>query len=143
MTCRSRILTAAVLGLCVAHPLAGRAADPPAGGLPPLPPVTKPAVTPTTEVRGRLVGPRCPGVTTIEVAYPLRPFPCQPGGVPPLSRRVVIPEPSLWEPQHPFVYRVVVELWEGGQRCDQRQFDYGLRMADGGRASAPPQAGRS
>ena len=45
MTRRSRILAAAVLGLCVAHPLAGRAADPPAGsnGLPPLPPATKAA----------------------------------------------------------------------------------------------------
>jgi hypothetical protein len=44
MTRRFRILAAAVLGLCVAHPLAGRAADlPPAGGLPPLPAATKAA----------------------------------------------------------------------------------------------------
>jgi beta-galactosidase/beta-glucuronidase len=87
-------------------------------------------VTPTTEVRGRLVGPRCPGVTTIEVAYPLRPFPRPPEGVPPLSRRVVIPEPSLWEPERPYVYRAVVELWEDGQPCDRAEFDYGLRMAE-------------
>jgi beta-galactosidase/beta-glucuronidase len=86
-------------------------------------------VSPTTEVRGRLVGPRCPGVSTIEVAYPLRPFASQPAGVPPLSRRVVIPEPSLWEPQQPYVYRAVVELWEDGRACDQAEFDYGLRMA--------------
>jgi hypothetical protein len=87
-------------------------------------------VTPTTEARGRLVGPRCPGVTTVEVAYPLRPFPSPPDGVPPLSRRVVIPDPSLWAPQHPFVYRAIVELWEDGQRCDVKEFDLGLRMAD-------------
>src|SRR5206468_2968618 len=31
--------------------------------------------TPTTEVRGRLTGPRCPYATTVEVAYPLRPLP--------------------------------------------------------------------
>ena len=85
-------------------------------------------MTPTTEVRGRLVGPRCPGVTTIEVAYPLRTFQRQPEGVPPLSRRVIIPEPSLWEPERPYVYRAVVELWEGGQLCDRSEFDYGLRM---------------
>ena len=88
-------------------------------------------VTPTTEVRGRLVGPRCPGVTTIEVAYPLRPFPRPPEGLSPLSRRAVIPEPSLWEPGQPYVYRAVVELWEGGQECDRAEFDYGLRMAGG------------
>jgi hypothetical protein len=88
-------------------------------------------VTPMTEVRGRLVGPRCPGVTTIEVAYPLRPFPRQPEGVPLLSRRAVIPEPSLWEPERPYVYRAVVELWEDGQPCDLAEFDYGLRMASG------------
>jgi hypothetical protein len=88
-------------------------------------------VTPATEARGRLVGPRCSGISTIEVAYPLRPFPRPPEDVPPLSRRVVIPEPSLWEEQHPYVYRAVVELWEGGQRCDMSEFDYGLRMAGG------------
>jgi hypothetical protein len=85
-------------------------------------------VTPTTEVRGRLTGPRCPGVTTVEVAYPLRPFPRQPDGVPPLSQRVVIPDPSLWEPGQPFLYRAVVELWQDGERCDRAEFDYGLRM---------------
>jgi hypothetical protein len=86
-------------------------------------------VTPTTEVRGRLVGPRCPGVSTIEVAYPLRPFPQPPQNVPPLSHRVVIPEPSLWEAEHPYVYRAVVELLQDGERCDVSEFDYGLRMA--------------
>ena len=100
-------------------------------------------VTPTTEVRGRLVGPRCRGVTTIEVAYPLRPFARQPDGVPPLSRRVVIPEPSLWEPEQPYLYRAVVELWEDGRLCDRAEFDYGLRMADGGRAPTSPDTGRS
>jgi hypothetical protein len=85
-------------------------------------------VTPATEVRGRFVGPRCPGVTTVEVAYPLRPFPRPPEGVPPLSRRVVIPDPSLWEPGQPFVYRAVVELWQDGECADRREFDCGLRM---------------
>ena len=31
-------------------------------------------VTPTTEVVGRLMGPRCRFAETVEVAYPLRPF---------------------------------------------------------------------
>jgi hypothetical protein len=76
------------------------------------------------------VGPHCPDISTIEVAYPLRPFPRHPEGVPPLSRRVVIPDPALWEADHPYVYRAVVELWEEGHMCERTEFDYGLRMPD-------------
>src|SRR5262245_39031234 len=85
-------------------------------------------VTPTTEVRGRVVGPRCANRTTVEVPYPLRPLARPLEGLPPLTRRVHIPDPSLWEPERPFVYRVIVELWQDGQRCDQAEFDCGLRM---------------
>ena len=85
-------------------------------------------ITPTTEARGRMIGPRCPEVTTIEVAYPLRPFPRLPEGMPPLSRRVIIPEPSLWEAERPFVYRAIIELFQDGGRCDHTEFDVGLRM---------------
>jgi hypothetical protein len=84
--------------------------------------------TPTTEVRGRMVGPRCPGMTTVEVAYSLQPFPRLPEGMPPLSRRVVIPEPSLWEAERPFVYHAVIELWQDGERSDTAEFDCGLKM---------------
>ncbi len=79
-------------------------------------------VTPTTEVRGRLMGPTCPYSTTVEVAYPLRPFP----GAAPLTMRVIIPEPSLWEPVSPFLYHGPVELWQDGQRCDRVQVRHGL-----------------
>jgi hypothetical protein len=78
-------------------------------------------VSDTTEVRGRFVGPRSMRSTTVEVAYPLRPFPRLPEGLPPLARRVVIPEPSFWEPELPLVYDGVVELWEDGQRIEVRQ----------------------
>jgi hypothetical protein len=78
-------------------------------------------LTPTTELRGRLVGPKCPGVTTVEVAYALRPFPHPPAELAGLVGRVVIPEPNLWEPERPFVYDGVIELWQDGERCDVRQ----------------------
>ena len=81
-------------------------------------------LTPTTEVRGRVVGPRCPGHTTIEVAYPLQRISHSLEG---LTLRVVIPEPSLWEAQTPFLYRAHVELWECGEYCDEKEFDLGLR----------------
>jgi hypothetical protein len=89
-------------------------------------------ITPTTEVRGRMVGPRCACATTVEVAYPLQPFPRHPEGLPPLSRRVAIPDPSLWEPSQPFVYHIIVELWQDGACCDVAEVDYGLRMGRSG-----------
>jgi hypothetical protein len=80
-----------------------------------------------TDVRGRLMGPRCAYATTVEVAYPLRPLAtlATPGA--PLTQRVVIPEPSLWEPQTPFLYEGPVELWQDGARCDQGTIRHGLR----------------
>jgi hypothetical protein len=85
--------------------------------------------TPTTEVRGRLMGPRCRYSTTVEVAYPLRLPP--PQNVPPgalgITMRVFIPEASLWEPESPFLYQGPIELWQDGRRCDQVHLSHGLR----------------
>lgn len=84
-------------------------------------------LTPAIEMRGRLVGPRCHYATTVEVAYPLRPFVRRPQGLPDLAMRVVIPEASLWEPECPFLYLGPVELWEEGQLVDPVQVRHGLR----------------
>jgi hypothetical protein len=80
-----------------------------------------------TEVRGRLTGPTCPYADTVEVAYPLRRFPKSPEGLPPLARRVVIPEPSLWDPVTPFLYTGTVELWQDDQHCESVPVRHGLR----------------
>jgi hypothetical protein len=82
--------------------------------------------SPTTEVRGRLMGPSCPFSNTVEVAYPLRPLPDAEGGA--LACRVIIPEPSLWEPESPFLYRGPVELWQDGARQDRVTVSHGLRQ---------------
>jgi hypothetical protein len=87
------------------------------------------SVGPSTEVRGRLMGPSCPYANTVEAAYPLRPFPQLPEGFSPLTRRVVIPEPSLWDPVSPFMYQGIVELWENGELCDRAAVRHGLRSA--------------
>jgi hypothetical protein len=91
-------------------------------------------LTPTTEVRGRLVGPRCPGVSTVEVAYPLRPLSRPPEGLAGLTARVIIPDPLAWEPQSPFVYEGPVELWQDGQKCDQRPVRVLGRVTSPGKA---------
>jgi hypothetical protein len=87
-------------------------------------------LTSTTQVRGRLMGPRCPYSTTVEVAYPFREHSREYGseGVPHVTLRVIIPEPSLWDPQTPFLYEGPVELWQDRQRCDQLQLRHGLRV---------------
>jgi hypothetical protein len=88
-------------------------------------------ITPTTELRGRLMGPTCRYSSTVEVAYPLRPLtksqkpPASEG--PALTMRVVIPEPSFWDPESPFLYRGPVELWEHGRRVEQVTIRQGLR----------------
>jgi hypothetical protein len=83
----------------------------------------------TTEVRGRLMGPRCLYSNTVEVAYSLRPLspPQQTPELPRLTVRAVIPEASLWEPQCPFLYQGPIELWQDGQRCDRVVLSHGLR----------------
>lgn len=93
--------------------------------------VTAERVGPATEIRGRMIGPKCEITTTIEVAYPLRPTAHRRGEGPDYAARVVIPEPSLWEPQHPFVYDAVIELWEEGECRDQRKIT-GFRLVQPG-----------
>ena len=84
-------------------------------------------MTPTTELRGRLMGPRCRFAETIEVAYPLRPFIRPPQGFAGLSGRAVIPEASLWDPQSPFLYQGPIELWQDGRICQRVMVSHGLR----------------
>lgn len=83
--------------------------------------------TPTTELRGRLMGPRCHFASTIEVAYPLRPLPVPAADADALVARVVVPEASFWDPQSPFLYGGPVELWQDGQCCDTVAVRHGLR----------------
>jgi hypothetical protein len=85
--------------------------------------------TPTTELRGRLMGPRCPFSSTVEIAYTLRePLPSHTSpALSGLIRQVVIPEACLWEPESPFLYQGPIELWQDGQRCDQVTLSHGLR----------------
>jgi hypothetical protein len=78
--------------------------------------LTEPAEA--VEVRGRLVGPKCEGVTTVEVAYPLRPAPETDGA----TLRAVIPEPNLWSPTAPFRYDGRVDVWAGGRPVEVREF---------------------
>jgi hypothetical protein len=87
-------------------------------------------MTETTRVGGRLMGPRCPYSTTVEVAYPLREWKRddEEADSKSLTLRVVIPEASLWEPQSPFLYQGPVELWQDEQLCERVQLSHGLRV---------------
>jgi hypothetical protein len=77
------------------------------------------------EARGRLVGPRCVYASTVEVAYPLRMLSSsQAEGV---TARVIIPEPSLWDPTCPFLYQGPVELWDDRGLVRAWEMSHGLR----------------
>jgi hypothetical protein len=89
-------------------------------------------VTAGTEVRGRIVGPRCLFAETVEVASPLRSVRHREGDQVSLIARTAIPEPGFWDPLNPLLYRVVVELWQDGQRCALSGFDLGFRVVEMG-----------
>src|SRR5437879_11187839 len=72
--------------------------------------------TPTTEVRGRLMGPRCAYLSTVEIAFPLREVERNDAY---LLMEIIIPEPSWWEPKSPFLYEGPLELWQDGQLCER------------------------
>jgi hypothetical protein len=72
------------------------------------------------EVRGRLMGPRCPGVSTVEIAYQLR-------RVEPVVYQVLIPEPSLWTPDRPYVYEGPVEWWQDGAKTGATTISVALK----------------
>jgi hypothetical protein len=77
-----------------------------------------------TEVRGRLMGPRCRFASTIEVAYHLRKLSSSSDSV---TLRAVIPEASFWDPQSPHLYGGPIELWQDGQRVETITVRHGLR----------------
>src|SRR5262249_43127631 len=79
-----------------------------------------------TELVGRFNGPICAYASTVEVAYPLRRLP-QPVPDLPLARRVIIPEPSQWDPVSPFLYHSTIELWQDGDMHQRLQSWHGLR----------------
>lgn len=92
-------------------------------------------LTSTTQVRGRLMGPRCPFATTVEVAYPLREHSrtYESEGTPKITLRVIIPEANFWEPATPFLYEGPLELWQSSQRCEVVEIRHGIRSLQFGR----------
>jgi hypothetical protein len=72
------------------------------------------------EVRGRLMGPRCPGVSTVEVAYHLRSH--RPG-----VYQVLIPEPVWWSEERPCTYDGMVELRRHGAHVGTIAVSVGIR----------------
>lgn len=81
---------------------------------------------PTAQVRGRVLGPRCRFASTVEVAYPLRPT-LQASVPTERINRVLIPEPSFWDPQSPHLYLALVELWQEGLRLDSVQLRHAFK----------------
>jgi hypothetical protein len=89
-------------------------------------------VTLGTEVRGRIVGPRCLFSEALGVVSPLRSVRHKEGEQAALIARTAFPNPAFWAPDNPLLYRVVVELWQDGQRCAVSGFDIGFRMIEMG-----------
>ena len=80
------------------------------------------------EVRGRAVGPRCEGISTVEVAYPFAMAEARDNVV---SLRCTIPEPNLWTREAPFGYATSFEVRVGGELTDSRGGSIALGPAKG------------
>jgi hypothetical protein len=80
-----------------------------------------------TEVRGRIVGPRCLFEPSVQAVSPLRSVKHVDDGQAEVIVRTSFPHPYFWNPRNPFLYRVVVELWQDEQLCDVSGFDLGFR----------------
>lgn len=76
------------------------------------------------DVRGRLMGPRCPGVSTIEVAYYL-----QPERGSPSIYSVRIPEPVFWSADRPCTYEGPAELRRSSEPAGTIWISVGIRAA--------------
>jgi hypothetical protein len=87
-------------------------------------------VTQGTEVRGRIVGPRLLFEQAAETESPFRSIRQKEGGQFTLIARTSFGQPSFWDPHNPFLYRVILELWQDGQRCDLAAFDMGFRKIE-------------
>ncbi len=79
------------------------------------------------EIRGRLMGPTCQYSSTIEIAYSIKPIDVPEWSSATLAGKVIIPEPSLWDPATPFLYSGPIELWDGDKRLARGTLTHGLR----------------
>jgi hypothetical protein len=77
---------------------------------------------PTTEIRGRLTGPRCQYASTVEIAYPMSELERSDQ----ITLGVVIPEPSWWDPDSPFLYEGPLELWRDGRLCERIEIKHAI-----------------
>ncbi|MCI0639467.1 MAG: hypothetical protein L0Y72_15695 [Gemmataceae bacterium] len=80
------------------------------------------AVPADAVLRGRIVGPRCPGVSTIEIAYSLRAERLADQAAVVLVGKV--PEPSLWHKDTPFYYDLIVECWQRGKLLQKEKVEH-------------------
>ena len=69
---------------------------------------------------GRLMGPRCQGASTIEIAYPLRKLTHS-------VYAVLIPEPIYWDAEHQCVYEGPVEFRRNGQPVGKILLSCGIK----------------
>ena len=72
------------------------------------------------QVVGRLMGPRCQGASTIEIAYPLRKL------THPVYA-VLIPEPIYWDAERQCVYEGPVEFRRDGVSLGKIALSFGIK----------------
>jgi hypothetical protein len=75
----------------------------------------------STQVLGRILGPKSAYGSTVEVAHPLRELSreYETTGDPRISLAAALPEPCAWSPESPLHYDVNLELYQGNELCER------------------------
>jgi beta-galactosidase/beta-glucuronidase len=76
-------------------------------------------------ITGRIIGPFCQGSHTLPAQIEF--WPIEQGNLP--QAQVVVPDPCLWSPELPHVYRVDVEARRAGQMVAEYHGQIGLRRS--------------
>lgn len=79
---------------------------------------------------GCLRGPRSHYSSTVEVAYYLQPLPRPLPDAPGVTMRAIIPEPSLWEPETPFLYEGTLCLTRNDEHIGDYPVCHGFRSLE-------------
>ena len=80
-------------------------------------------------LQGSLQGPTCTYAKTIEGETALVPQPVTAGieGEGAVQAEAKVMEPCLWEPEHPFLYQMQIELCHGEKKLDAQSLSMGIR----------------
>ena len=79
------------------------------------------------KLAGRVVGPQCAYASTLSATIRMNPKRTQAEAGADLVAEAIVPDPCFWSPELPFLYRVEIELRQGGELLASATHALGIR----------------